>query len=266
MTEPEPRIPLATYRLQFNRHFTLRDATALVPYLDALGISDIYASPFLAARPGSLHGYDVVDHAAPQPGDRHATRTSTRCRRRCAPRGMGLLLDVVPNHMCIASVGESLLERRARERAQLARRPASSTSTGSRPRPSSPTRSCCRCWASSTAACSRTSRSPSRYDGGAFIAATSTRALPAGSAHGAADPGAHRRRPAAPRARRRAGSPGAGEHPDRGQAPAVPLRDSARSRSASGTARRRSSSGASPRWSMSSPVVARGARAQRWRR
>jgi len=61
MTEADPRIPLATYRLQFNRHFTLRDATALVPYLDALGISDVYASPFLAARPGSLHGYDVVD-------------------------------------------------------------------------------------------------------------------------------------------------------------------------------------------------------------
>ncbi len=102
MIEAEPRIPLATYRLQFNRHFTLRDATALVPYLDALGISDIYASPFLAARPGSLHGYDVVDPTRlnPEVGtDEDLDALSAALRA----RGMGLLMDVVPNHMCIAS-------------------------------------------------------------------------------------------------------------------------------------------------------------------
>ncbi len=102
MTEPEPRIPLATYRLQFNRHFTLRDATALVPYLDALGISDIYASPFLAARPGSLHGYDVVDPTRLNPEigtDEDLDALSVALRA----RGMGLLMDVVPNHMCIGS-------------------------------------------------------------------------------------------------------------------------------------------------------------------
>ncbi len=102
MTEPEPRIPLATYRFQFNRHFTLRDATALVPYLDALGISDIYASPFLAARPGSLHGYDVVDPTRLNPEigtDEDLDELSVALRA----RGMGLLMDVVPNHMCIAS-------------------------------------------------------------------------------------------------------------------------------------------------------------------
>jgi len=102
VTEPEPRIPIATYRVQFNRHFTLRDATALVPYLDALGISDIYASPFLAARPGSLHGYDVVDPTRLNPEigtdeDLDALAAALRAR------GMGLLMDVVPNHMCIAS-------------------------------------------------------------------------------------------------------------------------------------------------------------------
>src|ERR1700737_5151559 len=53
--------PSATYRLQFNRLFPFDQATAIVDYLDDLGITDIYASPFLMARPGSLHGYDVTD-------------------------------------------------------------------------------------------------------------------------------------------------------------------------------------------------------------
>jgi len=52
----------ATYRLQFHRQFTFRDATDLVPYLAALGISHIYASPIMEARPGSTHGYDIIDH------------------------------------------------------------------------------------------------------------------------------------------------------------------------------------------------------------
>ncbi len=102
MTEPEPRIPLATYRFQFNRHFTLRDATALVPYLDALGISDIYASPFLAARPGSLHGYDVVDPTRLNP-EVGTDEDLDALSAALSARGMGLLMDVVPNHMCIFS-------------------------------------------------------------------------------------------------------------------------------------------------------------------
>ncbi len=96
------RIPAATYRLQFNKDFTFRDATALVDYLDALGITDVYASPILAARPGSVHGYDVVDHSHLNPelgteGDLDALAAELR------QRGMGMVLDVVPNHMCIAT-------------------------------------------------------------------------------------------------------------------------------------------------------------------
>ncbi|HVV49130.1 MAG TPA: malto-oligosyltrehalose synthase [Polyangia bacterium] len=96
------RIPTCTYRLQFNKNFNFRDATALVDYLSALGVSDVYASPFLAARPGSMHGYDVIDHARLNPeigteSDLDALAAALR------DRGMGLLLDVVPNHMCIAS-------------------------------------------------------------------------------------------------------------------------------------------------------------------
>jgi len=95
------RVPVATYRLQFNRSFTFEDARALVPYLAALGISDVYASSYLAARPGSLHGYDLVDHNALNPEigtDAEYERFVEALRE----RGMGQLLDVVPNHMGIA--------------------------------------------------------------------------------------------------------------------------------------------------------------------
>ena len=63
----QARIPRATYRLQLHGGFTFRDATALVPYLARLGASHAYCSPFLRARPGSTHGYDVVDHASLNP-------------------------------------------------------------------------------------------------------------------------------------------------------------------------------------------------------
>ena len=58
---PLSRIPLSTYRLQFNRAFTFTNATRIVPYLHSLGISDVYASSYLKAVPGSAHGYDLTD-------------------------------------------------------------------------------------------------------------------------------------------------------------------------------------------------------------
>jgi (1->4)-alpha-D-glucan 1-alpha-D-glucosylmutase len=92
------RIPRATYRLQFNRHFTFRDALAIVPYLARLGVSHVYASPFLKARPGSLHGYDIVDHAAinPEIGTREELEALADLLRE---HDMGLVADIVPNHM-----------------------------------------------------------------------------------------------------------------------------------------------------------------------
>ncbi len=92
--------PSATYRLQFNKSFTFDDAAGLVDYLDELGITDIYASPFLMARPGSMHGYDVTDHSRfnPEIGDEASfSRLSEALER----RNMGMIADVVPNHMCI---------------------------------------------------------------------------------------------------------------------------------------------------------------------
>jgi (1->4)-alpha-D-glucan 1-alpha-D-glucosylmutase len=61
------RVPRATYRLQFNEDFTFSDAASLVQYLAELGVGDLYASPYLKARPGSTHGYDVVDHGRLNP-------------------------------------------------------------------------------------------------------------------------------------------------------------------------------------------------------
>lgn len=93
-----PAIPRATYRLQLNNHFTFDDAAAIVPYLDDLGISHVYASPFLKARSGSSHGYDIVDHNAFNPelgGEAGFLRMSDALRA----AGLGLILDFVPNHM-----------------------------------------------------------------------------------------------------------------------------------------------------------------------
>lgn len=93
-----PRIPLATYRLQFSRHFTFAQATELVPYLAALGISHCYASPFLRARPNSTHGYDIIDHNALNP-EIGTAEEFDRFVEVLREHGMGQILDIVPNHM-----------------------------------------------------------------------------------------------------------------------------------------------------------------------
>src|SRR5262249_47108132 len=98
------RIPTATYRLQFNHLFTLKQASAILDYLRGLGISDCYASPLFMARPGSLHGYDVIDPTKlnPELGTREDFNEFSAQLKK---RGMGLMIDVVPNHMCIAGSG-----------------------------------------------------------------------------------------------------------------------------------------------------------------
>jgi len=90
----------ATQRLQFHKGFTLDDAVPLVPYFARLGISHIYASPLLKARAGSMHGYDVVDPRLinPELGGEPALRRLVAVLRK---HGMGLLLDIVSNHMAV---------------------------------------------------------------------------------------------------------------------------------------------------------------------
>ncbi|MGE5617081.1 MAG: malto-oligosyltrehalose synthase, partial [Bacillota bacterium] len=95
-----PEIPRATYRLQLHAGFTFRDATALVPYLAELGVSHLYCSPLLAARPGSLHGYDVVDHSRLNP-EFGAREDFDRLVAALHANGMKLMADIVPNHMVV---------------------------------------------------------------------------------------------------------------------------------------------------------------------
>ncbi len=96
----EATIPRATYRLQFSRDFGFADAERIVPYLARLGVSHIYCSPLLKARPGSAHGYDIVDHNAfnPEIGDRAGFE---RLAAALKAHDMGIVLDIVPNHMGI---------------------------------------------------------------------------------------------------------------------------------------------------------------------
>jgi (1->4)-alpha-D-glucan 1-alpha-D-glucosylmutase len=96
------RLPESTYRFQFNAGFTFRQARDVVPYLRDLGVTDCYASPYLMARPGSLHGYDIIDHNRLNPeigsDDDYAAFVAA-----LREHGLGQILDVVPNHMGIGS-------------------------------------------------------------------------------------------------------------------------------------------------------------------
>jgi (1->4)-alpha-D-glucan 1-alpha-D-glucosylmutase len=92
--------PASTYRLQLHRGFGFDEAARVVSYLCALGVTDLYLSPILAAAPGSTHGYDVVDHGRLSP-DLGGAEAYVRLVAACRARGMGILLDFVPNHMGI---------------------------------------------------------------------------------------------------------------------------------------------------------------------
>jgi (1->4)-alpha-D-glucan 1-alpha-D-glucosylmutase len=91
-------VPVSLYRVQFHAGFTFEDAQALIPYWQALGITDLYASPLLAAGRGSTHGYDISDHEHLNPalGGEEAYVALTRG---LSDASLGLLLDIVPNHM-----------------------------------------------------------------------------------------------------------------------------------------------------------------------
>src|SRR5438552_19064184 len=94
------RNPTATYRLQLNRNFTLTQASEIIPYLERLGISDIYSSPFFRSRPGSDHGYDVTNHNELNSaiGARQEFDVMVATLKKF---GLGQIVDFVPNHMGI---------------------------------------------------------------------------------------------------------------------------------------------------------------------
>ncbi|QSR26917.1 malto-oligosyltrehalose synthase [Nocardioides aromaticivorans] len=96
------RVPSSTYRLQVRESFDLDAARELLPYLDELGVGWVYLSPILEAHPGSDHGYDVVDPTRVDPargGPEALARLSAEAHR----RGMGVVVDIVPNHVGVES-------------------------------------------------------------------------------------------------------------------------------------------------------------------
>lgn len=102
MRLPVAAVPRATCRLQLHRGFGFADVIPLLDDLAGLGISHLYTSPIMMARPGSTHGYDIVDHTRINPelgGDEGLVALATAARQ----RGMGLIVDIVPNHMGIGS-------------------------------------------------------------------------------------------------------------------------------------------------------------------
>src|SRR5215472_16757807 len=91
-------IPRATYRVQLSKQFGFHEVASIAPYLASLGISHVYASPYLRARPGSQHGYDVTDYCQfnPELGDQRSFVGMTHAFRRS---GLEHIVDFVPNHM-----------------------------------------------------------------------------------------------------------------------------------------------------------------------
>jgi (1->4)-alpha-D-glucan 1-alpha-D-glucosylmutase len=99
--EPDrPRVPVSTYRLQLGPDLTFDDAARQVPYVASLGVTHLYLSPVLQAAPGSTHGYDVVDHSrvSDELGGRDGLE---RLAASAHAAGLGIVLDVVPNHMAV---------------------------------------------------------------------------------------------------------------------------------------------------------------------
>ena len=95
-----PRIPHSTYRLQLHKGFTFDDASAVAGYLRDLGVSHVYSSPYLQAGPGSMHGYDVVDHHSVN-RELGGESAHERFSKHLGELGLGQVLDIVPNHMSV---------------------------------------------------------------------------------------------------------------------------------------------------------------------
>src|ERR1019366_5022998 len=100
LVESKRRLPESTYRLQFHTGFTFQAAALVVPYLSDLGITDCYASPYLKARPGSKHGYDISDHQLLNP-EIGAEADYAVWVQALQTNHLGQILDIVPNHMGI---------------------------------------------------------------------------------------------------------------------------------------------------------------------
>ena len=100
------RTPVSTYRLQIRQGFTLFDAAETVPYLHSLGVDWIYLSPVLKVESGSDHGYDVTDPSVVDP-ERGGPEGLAAVSKAARAAGMGVLIDIVPNHMGVATPAQN---------------------------------------------------------------------------------------------------------------------------------------------------------------
>nr|Q44315.1 RecName: Full=Maltooligosyl trehalose synthase; AltName: Full=(1,4)-alpha-D-glucan 1-alpha-D-glucosylmutase [Arthrobacter sp. Q36]BAA09667.1 maltooligosyl trehalose synthase [Arthrobacter sp.] len=100
------RTPVSTYRLQIRKGFTLFDAAKTVPYLHSLGVDWVYLSPVLTAEQGSDHGYDVTDPSAVDP-ERGGPEGLAAVSKAARAAGMGVLIDIVPNHVGVATPAQN---------------------------------------------------------------------------------------------------------------------------------------------------------------
>ena len=100
LSRPMPKAPISTYRLQLHKGFAFDDAASIADYLWALGVSHVYSSPYLQAAPGSMHGYDVVDHSRVNEELGGSVAHERFCKR-LGENGLGQVLDIVPNHMSL---------------------------------------------------------------------------------------------------------------------------------------------------------------------
>ena len=102
MSRAPYRVPTSTYRLQITADFDLYAAARQLPYLHALGVDWVYLSPLLEAEPGSMHGYDVVDHSRVD-ASRGGPEALQDFADAAHERGLKVLVDIVPNHMGVAT-------------------------------------------------------------------------------------------------------------------------------------------------------------------
>ncbi len=99
-------VPLSTYRVQMRAEFGFDDAAAITNYLSDLGVTHLYASPYLQAGKGSIHGYDVLDHSKPN-AELGGPEAHARLCMALGEAKLGQILDIVPNHMSIANPQEN---------------------------------------------------------------------------------------------------------------------------------------------------------------
>ena len=233
----------ATYRLQLGSAHGFDAVASLGPYLDALGVSDAYLSPCFRCGPGSSHGYDVTDHNAFNP-EIGGAAAFDHMAAALAARGLGLILDVVPNHMGIAGRRQSLVAGRPGERPGFAPRrvlrhrldtvQARAARSRAPARPARPVRP-----RAGVAA------APARVRGRRLPPPLRRRAPAHRPRHLRADPDRAPARPRGPPGPGRHGAARAAQHPDRARAPARAYRD--RSRAPRGAAPREGDRQAAPR-------------------